>query len=210
MPRDDTVAPAPIGPSAAGSRHIYRAFRSRILYKVGTANGPVAQGIEQQPSKLKVAGSNPAGVTNTFKHLCHVRRSANNSERQQGTQRGTQPRLVRFSGLAGTNASRKERAGEPLSTPAASFLDSSRPPGACSSSKPRDSRILSTASPMGHTADATHAVYLKELTDDMRAGDLIEALAALRFHGKEPCVVSLDRGVRDFLVDAPAARRGKA
>ena len=25
--------------------------------------GPVAQGIEQQPSKLKVAGSNPAGVT---------------------------------------------------------------------------------------------------------------------------------------------------
>jgi hypothetical protein len=24
--------------------------------------GPVAQGIEQQPSKLKVAGSNPAGV----------------------------------------------------------------------------------------------------------------------------------------------------
>src|SRR5436309_108128 len=30
----------------------------------GTAHehGPVAQGIEQQPSKLKVAGSNPAGV----------------------------------------------------------------------------------------------------------------------------------------------------
>jgi hypothetical protein len=27
--------------------------------------GPVAQGIEQQPSKLKVAGSNPAGVANT-------------------------------------------------------------------------------------------------------------------------------------------------
>jgi hypothetical protein len=26
--------------------------------------GPVAQGIEQQPSKLKVAGSNPAGVAN--------------------------------------------------------------------------------------------------------------------------------------------------
>jgi hypothetical protein len=26
------------------------------------AYGPVAQGIEQQPSKLKVAGSNPAGV----------------------------------------------------------------------------------------------------------------------------------------------------
>jgi hypothetical protein len=43
---------------------IYRAFYHRSLYKVGTANGPVAQGIEQQPSKLKVAGSNPAGVAN--------------------------------------------------------------------------------------------------------------------------------------------------
>ena len=31
------------------------------LYKL-PARGPVAQGIEQQPSKLKVAGSNPAGV----------------------------------------------------------------------------------------------------------------------------------------------------
>ena len=31
--------------------------------------GPVAQGIEQQPSKLKVAGSNPAGVANHFKDL---------------------------------------------------------------------------------------------------------------------------------------------
>jgi hypothetical protein len=28
------------------------------------AHGPVAQRIEQQPSKLKVAGSNPAGVAN--------------------------------------------------------------------------------------------------------------------------------------------------
>src|SRR5262245_18161370 len=27
-----------------------------------SGRGPVAQGIEQQPSKLKVAGSNPAGV----------------------------------------------------------------------------------------------------------------------------------------------------
>jgi hypothetical protein len=30
-------------------------------------HGPVAQGIEQQPSKLKVAGSNPAGVANKSK-----------------------------------------------------------------------------------------------------------------------------------------------
>ena len=31
--------------------------------------GPVAQGIEQQPSKLKVAGSNPAGVTRKINDL---------------------------------------------------------------------------------------------------------------------------------------------
>jgi hypothetical protein len=31
--------------------------------------GPVAQGIEQQPSKLKVAGSNPAGVANRIRHF---------------------------------------------------------------------------------------------------------------------------------------------
>ena len=45
---------------------IYWAFSPSILYKSGAAHrwqrGPVAQGIEQQPSKLKVAGSNPAGV----------------------------------------------------------------------------------------------------------------------------------------------------
>ena len=29
---------------------------------LGRDNGPVAQGIEQQPSKLKVPGSNPGGV----------------------------------------------------------------------------------------------------------------------------------------------------
>ncbi len=38
-------------------------------YTDGAADGPVAQGIEQQPSKLKVAGSNPAGVANKFKYL---------------------------------------------------------------------------------------------------------------------------------------------
>ena len=34
-----------------------------------TARGPVAQGIEQQPSKLKVGGSNPPGVANKIKLL---------------------------------------------------------------------------------------------------------------------------------------------
>jgi hypothetical protein len=35
--------------------------------------GPVAQGIEQQPSKLKVAGSNPAGVANKISGFLHLR-----------------------------------------------------------------------------------------------------------------------------------------
>jgi hypothetical protein len=35
--------------------------------------GPVAQGIEQQPSKLKVAGSNPAGVANKNRALAFQR-----------------------------------------------------------------------------------------------------------------------------------------
>jgi hypothetical protein len=58
-----------------GEWQIYRAFYCCNLYKAGIANGPVAQGIEQQPSKLKVAGSNPAGVAtykthpSTSKHL---------------------------------------------------------------------------------------------------------------------------------------------
>jgi hypothetical protein len=49
-------------------RTINRALRRKILYMF-RPSGPVAQGIEQQPSKLKVAGSNPAGVatTNTTK-----------------------------------------------------------------------------------------------------------------------------------------------
>ncbi len=35
----------------------------------GVHDGPVAQGIEQQPSKLKVPGSNPGGVANIFNYL---------------------------------------------------------------------------------------------------------------------------------------------
>jgi len=48
-----------------------------------------------------------------------------------------------------------------------------------------------------------------ELSDDMRTGDLIEALATLHFRGQGRCVVVLDRGVRDYLLSALAARRGK-
>ena len=47
-------------------------LRGRLDHVLGlqpSRRGPVAQGIEQQPSKLKVAGSNPAGVANNIKDL---------------------------------------------------------------------------------------------------------------------------------------------
>jgi hypothetical protein len=51
------------------SRSWPRDFSGDSLYDPAT--GPVAQGIEQQPSKLKVAGSNPAGVANKISHFSH-------------------------------------------------------------------------------------------------------------------------------------------
>jgi hypothetical protein len=51
---------------------INRALRRKILYMF-RSSGPVAQGIEQQPSKLKVAGSNPAGVANKISGFLHLR-----------------------------------------------------------------------------------------------------------------------------------------
>jgi hypothetical protein len=61
-PARERRALASVCPAAT---QIYRALAGTILYTC-VPYGPVAQGIEQQPSKLKVAGSNPAGVaTNT-------------------------------------------------------------------------------------------------------------------------------------------------
>jgi hypothetical protein len=51
---------------------IYRALAATILYTC-MPYGPVAQGIEQQPSKLKVAGSNPAGVASKINSFCVYR-----------------------------------------------------------------------------------------------------------------------------------------
>ena len=50
----DSGAPRPQRRGAGG--------RTESWAKSDRVRGPVAQGIEQQPSKLKVAGSNPAGV----------------------------------------------------------------------------------------------------------------------------------------------------
>jgi hypothetical protein len=45
----------------------------------------------------------------------------------------------------------------------------------------------------------------------MTAADLIDVLAHPPFeHGSTQCLLSVDRGVRDFLIAALAARRGKA
>jgi hypothetical protein len=52
---------AAFGQNAAQAQLLWRAAPKKSKVK---PDGPVAQGIEQQPSKLKVAGSNPAGVAN--------------------------------------------------------------------------------------------------------------------------------------------------
>ena len=51
-----------------------------------SAYGPVAQGIEQQPSKLKVAGSNPAGVANKINSLSLVYARKPSRNRRHGSQ----------------------------------------------------------------------------------------------------------------------------
>jgi hypothetical protein len=50
---------------------------------------------------------------------------------------------------------------------------------------------------------------LATLTDDMHVADLIEVLAALRFHAESRCLVSLDRGVRDYLLRNHQAMTGR-
>jgi hypothetical protein len=50
------------------TNRVRRLLTLRVLAR-NNAYGPVAQGIEQQPSKLKVAGSNPAGVASKINSL---------------------------------------------------------------------------------------------------------------------------------------------
>ena len=44
------------------------------------------------------------------------------------------------------------------------------------------------------------------LTADLTTAELAEALASLRFHNSSRCLVSLDKGVRDYLLRAMQAR----
>jgi hypothetical protein len=55
-------------------------------------SGPVAQGIEQQPSKLKVAGSNPAGVANKIKCFSHFHSAFSAPKTGQGGM-GAEPNI---------------------------------------------------------------------------------------------------------------------
>ena len=48
------------------------------------------------------------------------------------------------------------------------------------------------------------------LDADMRPAEIAEVLAGLRFSGDSVCSIVLDKGVRDFLLDALVARCGKA
>ena len=60
-------------------------------------DGPVAQGIEQQPSKLKVGGSNPPGVANFRKFLPIVGLQGNN----WGNVRRSRPHRIANASMSG-------------------------------------------------------------------------------------------------------------
>jgi hypothetical protein len=65
--------------------HLTRRWPSlRIPAIQDVVRGPVAQGIEQQPSKLKVAGSNPAGVASYIKSLPAIQRHSADRENVSG------------------------------------------------------------------------------------------------------------------------------
>jgi hypothetical protein len=53
---------------------------------------------------------------------------------------------------------------------------------------------------MAHTADSLRIPNTLELTADLTTAEVAEALASLRFNGASRCLVSLDRGVRDYLL----------
>ncbi len=68
-------------------------------------SGPVAQGIEQQPSKLKVAGSNPAGVANYLNDLSQVCERAR-SRNRDGVTLGVTADKIKLGSLESRNGVR--------------------------------------------------------------------------------------------------------
>ena len=78
-------------PAAAAASPDGRRLPNRHNRHTSSRVGPVAQGIEQQPSKLKVAGSNPAGVassTHTAELLTPPNASSNSVMRRNGFGQG--------------------------------------------------------------------------------------------------------------------------
>ena len=79
-------------------------------------NGPVAQGIEQQPSKLLVAGSNPAGVASLPGHARRVPRCCRRIDRRKRGQEH-EPGAIRIIGcFAGGEHCGSARAAAPRRT----------------------------------------------------------------------------------------------
>jgi hypothetical protein len=53
---------------------------------------------------------------------------------------------------------------------------------------------------MAQTADSLRIPNTLELTADLTTAEVAEALAPLRFNGASRCLVSLGRGMRDYLL----------
>jgi hypothetical protein len=68
------MSPQTAGPNPNRGGEIRHCYR----HSPPSLQASVTQGMEQQPSKLKVAGSNPAGVANEFKDLCQTANGAKN------------------------------------------------------------------------------------------------------------------------------------
>jgi hypothetical protein len=69
LPRRQGARANERGPARRGPHTVARRWRLTLILRYKPpGNGPVAQGIEQQPSKLKVAGSNPAGVATSVQN----------------------------------------------------------------------------------------------------------------------------------------------
>lgn len=75
----------PPRPACTGQRYPGRTQPRPLCAKpLILLHGPVAQGIEQQPSKLKVPGSNPGGVANKVNNLSQLSQNEKNARLTNG------------------------------------------------------------------------------------------------------------------------------